>query len=282
MILSTAHCEPGMTLDLDDVTAGWDCPPGEMRARTLAGRDGQELLQLRVDLGVLQMFLDGRPDGERYHGLPTARAHIGHELRLGAQQLAAGDWQELERELLQTNYRRMALAAVADAALQAADEQAARRYIQCALRDIDECLAGLQLLTSHGSVPTEYTSSLGPALHFDRARLTVQLNVIDGQLEEAIEQAVAGAAELDQVLANLGYDEEQRAADAGAHYLQETAQQLRQEYGIVHTLQERLEQAVADEDFETAAALRDELTRRKQCGARRAPPAGGDQGTGQR
>ena len=74
-----------MTLDLEDLIGGWDCPIGELRARATVGRDGQELLQLRVDLGVMQMFLEGRPDGERCHGLPTARAYILHETRLGGQ-----------------------------------------------------------------------------------------------------------------------------------------------------------------------------------------------------
>jgi hypothetical protein len=250
-----------MTLDLDDLTAGWDCPPGELRARALVGREGQDLLQLRVDLGVMQMFIDGRPDGERYHGLPTARAYIEHELRLRTQHLTPGDWQELERELLQTNYRRMALATVADNALQANDEDGARRYIRHALRDVDECLANLHLLETQRAAK-DGSASLAPALLFDRARLGVQLHIMEGRAEDAIERAETGAAELDQLLSTLGYDEEQRDEDAGVRYLRQTGQQLRREYGVAQTLHERLAKAIEDEDFEAAAKLRDELTRR--------------------
>jgi hypothetical protein len=253
-----------MTLDLDDLTSGWDCPPGELRARALAGRDGQELLQLRVDLGVMQMFITDRPDGERYHGLSTARDYVEHELKLGGRQLTPEDWQELERELLQTNYRRMALAAVAENALQANDEDGARRHIESALRDVDECLADLRLLDAQGAAKDGY-ASLAPALVFDRARLTVQAKIILGQFEDAIEQAEAGAAELEQLLGELGYDEEQRAADTGLRYLRETGLQLRREYGIAQTLHEQLAKAVENEDFETAAEIRDELARRKQA-----------------
>ena len=49
-----------MTLDLDELTAGWDCPAGELRARVVHGQDGDELLQLRIDLGLMQMQVSGR------------------------------------------------------------------------------------------------------------------------------------------------------------------------------------------------------------------------------
>jgi hypothetical protein len=175
-----------MTLDLDELIVDWDCPPGELRARVVTGRDGDELLQLRVDLGVMQMFPGGRPDGERYRGLPTVREFITHEVRLGGHELAAEDWQELERELLQLNYRRMAFATVADDALRADDEEHARRYLRCALADVHACLANLDLLKNQA---TERESNLGllPTLLFDRARLQAQLRIVEGQFETAIE-----------------------------------------------------------------------------------------------
>jgi hypothetical protein len=254
-----------MTLDLDDLTGSWECPPGELRARLLTGRDGQELVQLRVDLGLMQMFTDGRPDGERYHGLPSARAYVEHEQRLGGQQLLPLHWQELERELVQTNYRRMALAAVADDALRANDEDGTRRCIQHALRDVDECLADLQLLEAQDGAKGGF-ATLAPSLIFDRGRLGVQLHIMEGRIEVAIEQAQAGAAELDKLLRDLGYDEQQRGDDPGLRYLRQIGQQLRQEYGVALTLREQLAKAIEDEDFERAAALRDELAQREPDG----------------
>jgi hypothetical protein len=252
-----------MTLDLDDLIVDWDCPPGELRARVVTGRDGDELLQLRVDLGVMQMFPDGRPDGERYRGLPTVREFITHEVRLGGHELEADDWQELERELLQFNYRRMAFATVADDALRADDEEHARRYLRSALTDVEACLADLELL-KHQETEREGNLGLLPTLLFDRARLQSQLDIVEGQFETAIEQAEAGAVELDALLAELGYEEEQRADDPGLRYLRKLSEQLRREYGITKTLNEQLRDALDAEDFETAAELRDELNRRRQ------------------
>ncbi len=250
-----------MTLDLEELLAGWDCPVGELRARVIVGRDGRELVQLRVDLGVMQMFSDGRPDGQCYRGMPSARAYIEHELRLDHRP-QPDDLDELERELTQTNYRRMALSAAAEAALHAAKSEDARRYILGALRDVDECLTDLRIMAKAGR-PASCPATLRTTLVFDQARLAAQLRIIEARFEEAVEQAERGAAALEELLTELGLDEAERAEDAGLSYLRRLARQLRREYGIAATLREQLADAVAREDFESAAELRDELARRE-------------------
>lgn len=263
-----------MTLDLDDVLQNWDCPPGEMRARVVMGRDGQELVQLRIDLGLMQMFARGRPDGERYHGLPSAREYIVHEQRIGGRRVLPEDWKELERELVQTNYRRMALASVAEDAMRHNDVPTARHLLEQALEDIETCIASLAILR-RARVPTEHRL-MRPSLYFDRARLKAQLAIMDGRFEDAIELAEAGASVLGALLDRMGCTELQREQDPGMRYLVRMSRQLRQEYGIAQTLREQLEAAVESEDYETAAQLRDELRqrRRQRRSRRRADPEG--------
>jgi hypothetical protein len=255
-----------MSLDLDDVTAGWECPPGELRGRIAAGRAGEDVLQLRVDLGVMQMALTGRPDGERCHGLPTARDYVEHELRVRGAALPAETWAELERELQQTNYRRMAYAATAEEALRSGDAPQAQRCLAGALADIETCLADLRIL-ARGGVAQRFVT-LAPTLHFDRARLAAQLRITEGRFEEAVEEAEAGAAALDELLRGLGYDAEQRGEDPALVYLHGLGRQLRQEYAIEQTLTEQLAEAVANDDFERAAQLRDQLKQREEAGKR--------------
>ncbi|HEV3164285.1 MAG TPA: UvrB/UvrC motif-containing protein [Isosphaeraceae bacterium] len=48
--------------------AGWDFEPDEAQVRLVSGDDGREKLQMRLDLGLLQMELTGRPDGQRPFG----------------------------------------------------------------------------------------------------------------------------------------------------------------------------------------------------------------------
>jgi hypothetical protein len=252
-----------MTLDLDELTLGWDCPPGDLRARMVIGRDGDELVQLRLDLGVMQMICTGRPDGLMVRGFPSCREFIEHELRVDPDGLSRADWQELQRELNQTNYRRLAFTTLAEDALGENDALGTTRYISFALRDSDECLTLLRLLEQHG--PGEPSESLRPTLVFDRARLLSQLRVVEGHFDDAIEQAEHGASTLERLLGELGYDEELREEDPGVQYLRDLGHQLRREYGVTQTLREKLEDALEREDFETAARIRDQLQRQTRA-----------------
>ena len=48
--------------------SGWDFDPDRVSVRIVTGDDGRDKIQLRLDLGLLQMEFDGRPDGARVNG----------------------------------------------------------------------------------------------------------------------------------------------------------------------------------------------------------------------
>src|SRR5205823_11032847 len=66
--MRSVRCFFTMSLDLNTILKGWSHESGSIKVRKIAGLDGREKLQLRVDLGVLQMEVAGRPDGRRPHG----------------------------------------------------------------------------------------------------------------------------------------------------------------------------------------------------------------------
>jgi hypothetical protein len=57
--------------DLSKLLKSWPFDP-EHDARLIAGDDGRQLLQVRTPLGVEQYELEGRPDGQRPHGMESA------------------------------------------------------------------------------------------------------------------------------------------------------------------------------------------------------------------
>ena len=57
-----------MSDDLTQLLQDWPYEPGQLAVRLIDGDDGRQKIQLRVDLGVMQMETDGRPDGLRPHG----------------------------------------------------------------------------------------------------------------------------------------------------------------------------------------------------------------------
>ena len=57
-----------MSKDITNLLNEWMYEPDEVMVRIVPGEDGRSKIQLRVDLGLLQMEMDGRPDGVRPEG----------------------------------------------------------------------------------------------------------------------------------------------------------------------------------------------------------------------
>jgi hypothetical protein len=57
-----------MTKDISQLLNEWRFEPDQVLVRIVPGDDGRTKIQLRVDLGLLQMERDGRPDGTRPEG----------------------------------------------------------------------------------------------------------------------------------------------------------------------------------------------------------------------
>src|SRR3972149_2659207 len=95
---------------LDSLFADWPYEFGEVSARVVHGADGRDVVQLRVEMGVLQMEVTGRPDGSRPGGHPTC---LDWFKTLAAEQGASFALDErrcleIDREFVQFFHRRVA------------------------------------------------------------------------------------------------------------------------------------------------------------------------------
>src|SRR5207248_8855128 len=108
-------------------------------------RDGRTVLQVRVELGLLQLEVDGRPDGTRPHAFATYLDYLRY--RAAGRGLAPGakspPWtmtpehcQEADREFVQFYHRRMAWLQL-------------QRYDK-ALKDADHTLTLMDFVLRHG------------------------------------------------------------------------------------------------------------------------------------
>ncbi len=86
--MSDADNKAGASRDIRPILADWPYRPNEISVRKIFGSDGREKVQLRVDLGLLQMEISGRPDGEKPHGFPSL-LHF-HKNRLEEYQRRSG------------------------------------------------------------------------------------------------------------------------------------------------------------------------------------------------
>ena len=104
---------------MNSILNDWPHENGNIKVRKIAGLDGREKLQLRVDLGVLQMETTGRPDGQRphnceslleYHQKRAARAEEKGE----AYELTSEQCAELQQEGIQYYHRYLSLFQIND------------------------------------------------------------------------------------------------------------------------------------------------------------------------
>jgi tetratricopeptide (TPR) repeat protein len=60
-----------LSKDITPILDGWDYDTDELQVRIIQGLDGADKIQMRVDLGLIQMELAGRPDGVRPFGFDS-------------------------------------------------------------------------------------------------------------------------------------------------------------------------------------------------------------------
>src|SRR4051812_5944783 len=102
-----------MNFDITHLLEHWDYQPGQIVVRRFKGKDGTDKIQLRVDLGLLQMNAEGRPDGKRPLGYESlfdsqkARLHKHVDARGNEEGflLKAEDVSKLQLEALQYHHR---------------------------------------------------------------------------------------------------------------------------------------------------------------------------------
>lgn len=237
---------------IDRILKQWPYRPGEVDARLVEGADGREVVQLRVDLGLLQMETTGRPDGTRPGGAETyfdflvaAAISEGDEFELDEDQC-----READREFVQFYQRRICWLSL--------------REYRRAVKDADHNLNFMNFCAKH-SPNDDWTASheqYRPFILFHRTQAAALAEIDDGQAEKAIEELNHGLERMKAFY--VEHDAVDRfEEDDLAERLQQLRDTVRNEFHIDRTLEERLTEAVAAEDYEVAAQLRDEIAKRR-------------------
>jgi len=67
-------------IDLQSTLRDWPYEPDKISVRKILGADEAVRIQMRVELGIIQMEAEGRPDGARPHGNDTLLAYFQRKL----------------------------------------------------------------------------------------------------------------------------------------------------------------------------------------------------------
>lgn len=246
-----------VSFDISHILESWDYKPGEVMVRRLTGKDGVEKIQLRVDLGLLQMNTTGRPDGKR----PSGHASLLNLFQAKLKQHLAGnedsdegfvlneeDCSRLQLEILQYHHRYLCLlqlqdfeGATRDARHNLAVFELAERYAEC-----DELAWSLKQFQPHVLMVL--------------ARASASQALADGNYDLAISQVEEGLSRLRNFYQSHAKPE-MLEHSGEIRSLEVWVEKIRSDRPLTsrELLEKALDDAVEQEDYERAAEMRDAL-----------------------
>lgn len=237
--------------DIDLILHQWPFKPGVIAARLVRADDNREVIQMRIEMGLLQMETTGRPDGEHPGGAETCLEWLEELALTQGKSFAPNEAQcmEIDREFMQFYHRRICCLAL--------------RQFARALADADHVLALMDFAAVH-SPNEQWTISheqYRPFVLFHRVQAAAMLAIEESGAEAAIETINQGLERMREVFVKFGAEDE-FDQDELVTQLAAMKESLRQEYRVGKTLAEQLADAVAAEEYERAARLRDKISRR--------------------
>lgn len=245
-----------MNADIQSILGGWNYDPTAINARRIVGLDGRPKIQLRLDLGVLQMEVSGRPDGRKPHGFPSL---LDYYLDLEKTQERDGveafsiegvDGVDLQQEAAQYYYRYIANYALRDLDRVAEDTEHNLDLIDLVDRHTENDELAWQFMQFY------------PYVRMMNARALAEAMADRQNLNEAIlclESGIADIREFWGVHDENGTEGHTRETDALNDLLQEYIKKRPKSRHDL--LREELARAIAAENYEHAATLRDALNK---------------------
>ena len=248
-----------MPQDLDHILRDWEYDP-QANVRRIWGEDGTPKLQVRVDQGafqgIMQMNLDGRPDGKQPYGCEYALDY----------------YRQAQEHYLQ-RHGDSAGFSLDHAACQELFDEGSRvysRYIfllqlkdyQRVIRDTERNMGLFRFINAHAETEADRMNLERWWPYILRINATARALLVfeEKQYPAALEILAAARAQIEQlseVQAEEFFVERERSLQALGALTEELSRNrpLSEE----ELLQQELQEAVAQERFERAAALRDQL-----------------------
>src|SRR6266403_4347940 len=242
-----------MSLDLNTILKDWPHENGTIKVRKIIGLDGREKLQLRIDLGVLQMEMTGRPDGQRPHNCESLLAyHQSRAVRADEQaedyELSPEQCTELQQEGIQYYHRYLSLFQINDFAGVVRDTQ----------RNLD-----LFTFVAEHTDREELSWTLQqfrPYVLMMNTRAKASILLAQGKFAESIAEIERGREAIVDFLQKSNFPELVSKSSEIA-FLDEWLEEVKAKRPLskLEVMQREMESAIAKELYERAAELRDAI-----------------------
>jgi hypothetical protein len=239
--------------DLGRLVKNWPFEPGRPQVRRTTGADGREFLHMRVDLGLLQLEVAGRPDGERPHGFATYYDYLvsaafqeGVEFDLDEERRI-----QVDREFYQYYLRRICWLTLNEYGRAASDAEHSLRLMD---------------FSSANAADREWAlmhEQYRPFVMFHEVQATALTKLQADEPAAAVKVIDGGLESLAAIFARHNA-EEQFDDDVFVVKLREMRESIKSDFRLGPSLAEQLAAAVAAEQYELAAKLRDRLARKAE------------------
>ena len=246
-----------MRVDITDILNDWPYEPGQITARRIRGDDGSDKVQLRLEMGLMQMELTGRPDGMKPLGhdsyLEYHQAQLQRFLDAGTEDGFALDdqaCQDLRNEGMLFYHRYLAAFVLEDFPL--------------VLADARHSLTMMDLIRKYAAEESDkfLIEQYRPYVLAMRARATAQMLLGENDPRGALEAVAETIGEIGDCLRQFHPDGDLPPSSELA-ILQALADEIEAQVPVdpATKLHGQIEEALAEERYEDAAMLRDQLRR---------------------
>jgi len=245
-----------MSKDISRIIEGWDYKPGQISARKIKGDNGKEKIQVRVDLGVLQMETEGRPDGKRPHNKESLFEHYLSQLEeYKAKKGVSEDFilndeacEELYREAMQYYQRYISLFSL--------------KEYPGVIRDTERNLKAHSFVIDY-AISEKYKVLFMKAIPYIimmNTKAKALLKQEEKHYDEALREIKRGMEKIGEFFRNYSQPEMIEKSEE-IKSLMELAKQIQQTSPLTELKRLKIElaEAVRKEDFEKAAQLRDKI-----------------------
>lgn len=225
--------------DLRPLLEDWPFDAERLNTRLLEISEERVVLQVRIELGILQMELDGRPDGGPDRLAEVEQAIANDEGFRIDPALAA----ELRHEAVQVHQRYVALLAL--------------EHYDAVVRDTQRNLRMFDLCRDRAVDPDDRSvlEQFRPQVVATRARAAALIAVRQDSIGDARRLLDDGVTEIRAGLGEGAADPPECAMLEGMRDVLQPKLPMSQR----HELERRIRNAIAAENYELAAILRDEL-----------------------
>jgi len=245
------------SLALDDISHildNWKYSEHDLNVRIIKGVDGRRKVQMRLDLGILQMEVDGRPDGrtprdfesylDYFQAKSIERTSRSHDAKFV---LSAMDCFKLQQEAIQYYHRYLALMKLQDY----------RRVARDSERNLD-VIDFIGKYAENDDIVWQFEQHRPYVLMMNtRAKASSELD--NEHFEAAIAIIENAIQQVEQF--NDKWAERIGADSPELEFLRYWLDEINEQKPMteMETLNKELIDAIADEDYERAAELRDKI-----------------------